>query len=185
MIKELLSETQGRMVKTVQALEMDLRSVRTGRASPALVMRVMVEYYGTPTPLNQLSVISAPEPNLLVVRPYDPSSLGAIERAILQADLGFNPSSDGRIIRIPVPRLTEERRREMVKRVSRRVEESRVALRNVRRDALADLREFKGEGLISEDDLSRGQDQLQELTDKYVAEAGDVGGRKEHDIMEI
>ncbi len=108
MIKELLSETQGRMAKTVHAFELDLRSVRTGRASPALVVRVMVDYYGTPTPLNQLSVISAPEPNLLVVRPYDPSSLGAIEKAILQADLGFNPSNDGRIIRIPVPRLTED-----------------------------------------------------------------------------
>jgi ribosome recycling factor len=185
MIKELLTETEGRMAKTVKAFELDLRSVRTGRASPALVVRVMVDYYGTPTPLNQLSVISAPEPNLLVVRPYDPSSLGAIEKAILQADLGFNPSNDGRIIRIPVPRLTEERRREMVKQVSRRAEESRVALRNVRRDALADMREYKSEGIISEDDLSRGQDQLQDLTDKYVAAVHDVGDRKEHDIMEI
>jgi len=185
MIKDLLSETDARMAKTVQALEMDLRSVRTGRASPALVDRVLVEYYGTPTPLLQLSVISAPEPNLLVIRPYDPSSLAAIERGILQADLGFNPSNDGRIIRIPIPRLTEERRKEMVKQVSRRVEESRVALRNIRRDTLADLREFKGEGLVSEDDFDRGQDQLQELTDKYVEQVGDVGDHKEHDIMAI
>lgn len=185
MIKELLTETEARMVKTVQALEMELRGVRTGRASPALVERVMVEYYGSATPLNQLSVISAPEPNLLVVRPYDPSSLNTIQKAIMQADLGFNPMNDGRIIRIPIPRLTEERRREMVKQVSRRVEESRVALRNIRRDALADMREYKSESLISEDDLSRGQDQLQQLTDKYVAKVGDVGDRKEHDIMEI
>jgi ribosome recycling factor len=185
MIQDLLKETEDRMVKTVQALELDLRSVRTGRASPALVDRVMVDYYGVATPLNQLSVISAPEPNLLVVRPYDPSSLGAIEKGIQQADLGFNPSNDGRIIRIPIPRLTEERRREMVKQVSRRVEESRVALRNVRRDALNEMREYEGEGLISEDELARGQDQLQELTDKYVEQVGEIGDRKEHDIMEI
>ncbi len=185
MIKDLLRETEDRMVKTVQALELDLRSVRTGRASPALVDRVLVDYYGTPTPLNQLSVISAPEPNLLVVRPYDPSSLGAIEKGIQQADLGFNPNNDGRLIRIPIPRLTEERRRDMAKQVSRRVEESRVALRNVRRDALNDMREYESEGLISEDDLSRGQEQLQDLTDKYVKEVGEVGDRKERDIMEI
>ena len=116
MIKDLLQETESRMLKTVEALETDLKSVRTGRASPALVERVLVEYYGTPTPLNQLAVISAPEPNLLVVRPYDPSSLSNIEKAIMQADLGLNPGNDGRIIRIPIPRLTEERRREMVKR---------------------------------------------------------------------
>jgi ribosome recycling factor len=185
MIKDLLAETTDRMMKTVQALELDLRSVRTGRASPALVDRVMVEYYGTPTPLNQLSVISAPEPHLLVVRPYDPSSLGAIEKGIQQADLGFNPNNDGRIIRIPIPRLTEERRRDMVKQVSRRIEESRVALRNVRRDALNEMREYESEGLISEDELTRGQDQLQELTDKYVDQVGGIGDRKEHDIMEI
>ncbi|MBN1246895.1 MAG: ribosome recycling factor [Anaerolineae bacterium] len=185
MIQDLLNETEDRMVKTVQALELDLRTVRTGRASPALVERVTVDYYGTATPLIQLAVISAPEPNLLVVRPYDPSSLGTIEKAIQQADLGFNPNNDGRIIRIPIPRLTEERRREMVKQVSRRVEESRVALRNVRRDALNEMREYESEGLISEDDLTRGQDKLQELTDKYVEQVGDIGDRKEHDIMEI
>lgn len=185
MIKELLQETESRMAKAVEALELDLRSVRTGRASPALIERVAVDYYGTPTPLNQLAVISAPEPNLLVVRPYDPASLGDIEKAIQQADLGLNPGNDGRIIRVPIPRLTEERRREMVKRVSRRAEEAKVALRNVRRDTLEEMREYENESLISEDDLARGQDQLQELTDKYVQKVDEVGEHKEHDIMEI
>jgi ribosome recycling factor len=185
MIKELLQETESRMDKTVESLELDLRSVRTGRASPALIERVLVDYYGSPTPLNQLAVISAPEPNLLVVRPFDATSLNDIEKAIQQADLGMNPGNDGRIIRVPIPRLTEERRREMVKRVSRRVEESKVALRNVRRDALEEMREYEGESLITEDDLTRGQEQLQELTDKYVQKVESVGERKEHDIMEI
>lgn len=185
MIQDLLKETEGRMVKAIQALEVDLRSVRTGRATPALVDRVMVDYYGTPTPLNQLSVISAPEPNLLVVRPYDPSSLSDIERGIQQADLGFNPQNDGRIIRIPIPRLTEERRKEMVKHVSRRLEESKVAIRNVRRDSLEEMREYEKESLISEDDLVRGQDNLQDLTDKYIEKIDEIGERKEKDIMEI
>jgi ribosome recycling factor len=185
MIQDLLKETESRMAKAVQALDVELRSVRTGRATPALVERVMVNYYGTATPLNQLAVISAPEPNLLVVRPYDPSSLGDIERAIQQADLGFNPNNDGRIIRIPIPRLNEERRKELVKMVNRRVEESKVAIRNIRRDALEEMREYESESLISEDDLMRGQDQLQELTDKYTEKVSQVGERKEQDIMEI
>lgn len=185
MIKESLQETESRMTKAIEALEVDLRTVRTGRASPALVERVIIDYYGTPTPLNQLAVISAPEPNLLVVRPYDPTSLSDIEKAIQQADLGLNPGNDGRIIRIPIPRLTEERRREMVKRVSRRVEEAKVALRNIRRDSLAEMREYESESLISEDDLARGQDQLQEVTDKYVQQVDEIGAHKERDIMEI
>ena len=185
MIKELLQETESRMTRTVKSLEAELRTVRTGRASPALVERVMVQYYGTPTPLNQLAVISAPEPNLLVVRPYDPSSLSDIEKGIMQADLGLNPNNDGRIIRIPIPRLTEERRREMVKVVNRRVEEAKVALRNIRRDALEEMREYESESLISEDDLTRGQDHLQDLTDKYVEAVEEAGERKEKDIMEI
>lgn len=185
MIKELLQETESRMVKTVEALDVDLRTVRTGRASPALVERVMVEYYGSPTPLNQLAVISAPESNLLVIRPFDPASLSNIEKAIMAADLGLNPGNDGRLIRVPIPRLTEERRREMVKRVSRRVEEAKVALRNVRRDALDELREYEAESLISEDELTRGQEQLQVMTDKYVGQMEEVGFRKEQDIMEI
>lgn len=185
MIKDLLLETEGRMKKTVQALEADLRAVRTGRASPALLERVMVEYYGTLTPLNQLAVISAPEPQLLTIRPYDPSSLGDIERAILKSDLGLTPSNDGKIIRLVIPSLTEERRMELVRLVNRRVEEAKVGLRNVRREALDDLREFEKEKLISEDDFYRGRDELQELIDRYSEEVDKVGERKSREVMEL
>ncbi len=185
MIEDLISETEERMTKTVEAVEEDLKAVRTGRASPALVERVMVEYYGTPTPLKQLAVISAPEPQLLLIRPYDPSSIRAIEKAILQADLGLNPNNDGRVIRIPIPRLTEERRREMVKLVKRRVEEGKVALRNIRRDTLEEMREYESEKLISEDDLHRGQDELQKVIDRFYQKVEELGKRKEREIMEI
>ncbi|HPD40792.1 MAG TPA: ribosome recycling factor, partial [Anaerolineae bacterium] len=174
MINDLLRETEGRMNKAIEALEEEFRGLRTGRATPALIERVMVDYYGTPTPLKQLAVISAPEPQLLLVRPYDPGSLSAIEKAILQADLGFNPNNDGRVVRVPIPRLTEERRREMVKQVKRRVEEARVALRNVRRDALNDLRDFEEEKLISEDELKRAQEDLQKLTDQMIKQVDEL-----------
>ena len=185
MIKELMSETEVRMDKTVEAMEEDFKSIRTGRASPALVERVMVEYYGMPTPLNQLAVISAPEPQLLLIRPYDTGSIAAIEKGVLQADLGLNPGNDGRVIRIPIPRLTEERRRDLVKVVKRRVEESKIALRNIRRDTLEELREYESEKLISEDDLKRGQDELQKIIDRFVEKVDEAGARKEQDIMEI
>lgn len=185
MIKGLIRETETRMQKTLNAMEEDFKSIRTGRASPALVERVMVEYYGASTPLNQLAVISAPEPQLLLIRPYDPSSIAAIEKGILQADLGLNPSSDGRLIRVPIPRLTEERRRDLVKVVKRRVEESKIALRNIRRDALEELRLYESEKLISEDDRKRGQDDLQKATDRFIEEVEQIGARKEQDIMEI
>ena len=185
MIKELMSETEVRMDKTVEAMEEDFKSIRTGRASPALVERVMVEYYGMPTPLNQLSVISAPEPQMLLIRPYDTGSIAAIEKGIMQADLGLNPGNDGRVIRIPIPRLTEERRRELVKVVKRRVEESKIALRNIRRDTLEELREYESEKLISEDDLKRGQDELQKIIDRFAEKVDEAGARKEQDIMEI
>jgi ribosome recycling factor len=185
MIKELLRETGNRMQKALQNLEADLKSVRTGRASPALLERVKVNYYGTATPLNQLAVISAPEPHLLVVRPYDPSSLGDIERGIQQADLGLNPNNDGRIIRVPIPRLTEERRRELVKQVNRRVEETKVTIRNIRRDGLEELREYEDESLISEDDFTRARDQLQDITDSHTEKAEEIAERKEQDIMQV
>ncbi|MGC9395303.1 MAG: ribosome recycling factor [Anaerolineae bacterium] len=185
MIKELMSETEVRMDKTVEAMEEDFKSIRTGRASPALVERVMVEYYGMPTPLNQLAVISAPEPQLLLIRPYDTGSIAAIEKGVMQADLGLNPGNDGRVIRIPIPRLTEERRRELVKVVKRRVEESKIALRNIRRDTLEELREYESEKLISEDDLKRGQDELQKIIDRFAEKVDEAGARKEQDIMQI
>jgi len=180
-----MSETEVRMDKTVEAMEEDFKSIRTGRASPALVERVMVEYYGMPTPLNQLAVIAAPEPQLLLIRPYDTGSIAAIEKGVMQADLGLNPANDGRVVRIPIPRLTEERRRDLVKVVKRRVEESKIALRNIRRDTLEELREYESEKLISEDDLKRGQDELQKIIDRFTEKVDEAGARKEQDIMEI
>ena len=172
------------MHSALDALKGDLRTIRTGRASPALLERVMVDYYGQPTPLNQLAVISAPEPSLLVVRPYDPESLEEVERAILKSDVGLTPSNDGRIIRLPVPRLTEERRKDLAKMVRQRVEEGKVSLRNIRRDALGDLREFEKEGLISEDEFYRAKDKLQDLIDNYTEQMEDISARKQKEIME-
>jgi ribosome recycling factor len=183
-IDELMLETEVRMRKSLAALEGDLRTIRTGRASPALVERVMVEYYGTPTPLNQLAVISAPEPQLLTIRPYDPSSLDEIERAIRKSDLGLTPGNDGKIIRLVIPNLTEERRLEMVRLVNRRVEEAKVALRNVRRESLDDLREFEKEKVISEDEFYRARDDLQDLIDKYTKQIEEIGERKTKEVME-
>lgn len=172
------------MRQATEALKSNLRTIRTGRASPALLERVMVDYYGQPTPLNQLAVISAPEPSLLVVRPYDPESLDEVERAILRSDVGLTPSNDGRIIRLPVPRLTEERRQELAKLVRQRVEEGKVALRNIRRDALEDLREFEKEKLVSEDEFYRSKDKLQDLTDRYAEQMDEISARKQREIME-
>jgi len=185
MIDEVLGELRERMEKSVEALQVDLMAIRTGRASPALVERLPVEYYGTPTPLNQMASIAAPEPRLLVIRPWDPSSLRDIERAILGSDLGLTPMNDGMLIRLSIPRLTEERRRELVKVVSRRVEEARVAVRNLRRDALQDLKEFEKEKMISEDEFFRGKDKVQELTDEFVEKIDEIGQRKEEEVMEI
>jgi ribosome recycling factor len=184
MIKELLREIEAQMRKAIEVLRVDLRAIRTGRASPALVERVMVEYYGTSTPLNQLAVISAPEPQLLTVRPYDPGSLGDIERAILKSELGLTPSNDGRIIRLPIPRLTEERRRELAKLVRQRIEEGKVALRNIRREALDDLREFEKEKLVPKDDFYRGKDDLQDLTDRYTKQMDEISAHKQQEILE-
>ena len=184
MYQELLRETEKRMLKAVEVLKADLRTIRTGRASPALLERVMVDYYGHATPLNQLAVISAPEPTLLVVRPYDPGSLEEIERGILKSDVGLTPSNDGRIIRLPIPRLTEERRQEFAKMVRQRVEEGKVALRNVRRDTLEDLREFEKEKLFSEDEFYRGKEKLQELIDHYIEQMEEISARKQREIME-
>ena len=184
MINELQQETESRMKKSVEALENDLRTIRTGRASPAQVERVVVDYYDTPTPLNQLAVIGAPEPQLLTIRPYDPTSIGDIERAIQTSDLGLTPSNDGKLIRLAIPSLTEERRKELVRVVQQRVEEAKIALRNIRREALDDLREFEKEKIISEDDFYRGRDDLQTLIDKYNEQMEETGKRKARDVME-
>ncbi len=185
MIDDVLSEVRDRMEKSVAALNLDLQAIRTGRASPALVERLLVEYYGTQTPLNQMASIGVPEPRMLLIRPWDPSALAAIERAILTSDLGLTPQNDGKIIRLLIPRLTEERRRELVRVVGRRTEEARVAIRNNRRDGLEDLRELESEKLIPEDDFYRGRDELQTLTDEYIEKVNEIGKRKEAEVMEI
>lgn len=185
MIEDIMRETEERMDKAVKALRSDLATIRTGRASPALVERLPVEYYGTPTPLNQLAAISAPEPRLLVIRPWDPKSLSSIERAILKSDLGLTPINDGKLIRLAIPQLTEERRRELIKVVGKRVEEARIAIRNCRRDGLRDLRGLEKEKLISEDDYYHGKDEMQELTDRFIKEIDKIRRGKEKEIIEI
>lgn len=184
-VEETLKTTEEKMQKASAALQASLVTIRTGRASPALVEHLKVEYYGTTVPLNQIATISAPEPRLLVIRPWDANALPAIERAILKSDLGLTPNNDGKIIRLPIPRLTEERRVELAKLVARRVEESRVAIRNCRRDGLEELRELEKEKLISEDEFFEARDRLQELTDKYNQIVAEIGEAKEKEIMEI
>jgi ribosome recycling factor len=184
-IKEALKEAEMRMKASVQALEDDLSGIRTGRATPALVDRLTVEYYGTPTPLRQLATFSVPEPRQIMIKPFDPSSIKDIERAILASDLGLTPGNDGKAIRLNLPPLTEDRRKELVRVVQGRVEEGRVALRNIRRDTIKDMREFENEKLISEDDLKRGEDDMQKLIDEYVEKMNEVGKTKEEEILEV
>jgi len=185
MIKKVLSEAEERMKKATEALQADLRGIRTGRASPALVERLRVNYYGTLTNLAELAAIAAPEPQLLTIRPWDPSALKEIERAILQSDLGLTPTSDGKIIRLAVPPLTEERRRELSKVVDKRVEEARVAVRNCRRDGLEQLKKLEKDKQISEDEFFAAKEDLQKLTDKYIEQVDRIGAAKEQEIMEL
>jgi ribosome recycling factor len=185
MLKEVHNEAEERMKGALEALEEDLSGIRTGRASPALVERLSVEYYGMPTPLMQLATISVPESRMLMIRPFDATSLKAIERSLMASDLGLTPNNDGKVIRLNLPPLTEERRRDLVKLVHNRLEEARVAMRNIRRDTIKDLREFEAEKLISEDELEEGEKNLQELTNKYIEYVNEVGVRKEKEIMEV
>lgn len=185
MIKDTLTEAETRMKGAIQSLEYDLAGIRTGRASPALIERLTVEYYGVPTPLMQLANITVPESRTLMVRPFDASTIKDIERAILASDLGLTPNSDGKVIRLNIPILTEQRRRDLVKVVHNRVEEARVAVRNVRRDLIKALREFEDEKLISEDDLKKGEEELQKITDRMIEEIDAIGQRKEKEIMEV
>jgi ribosome recycling factor len=185
MIRDLMKETKARMDGALNSLAGDLAAFRTGRANPHLVDRIVVEYYGTDVPLNQMAVISVPEAQQIAIRPYDAGSIPAIERAILKSDLGIMPNNDGKIVRLNIPRLTEERRRDLSRLVGRRVEEAKVAVRNVRRDALNDLREFEKEKMITEDDLHRGIDDLNDLTEDYIKKVDDIGDQKEAEIMEV
>jgi ribosome recycling factor len=185
MLNDVYKDARTRMKGAIQALEDDLAGIRTGRAHPALVEKLMVEYYGMPTPLVQLASISVPEPRSLMIRPFDGSTLRDIERSIMTSDLGLTPNNDGKVIRLNLPMLTEERRRELVKIVNNRIEEARVAVRNVRRDSIKDLREFEQEKMITEDDLKRGEDELQKITDEYNESITEIGERKEKEILEV
>ncbi len=185
MIEDVIAEARGRMEKAIEHLQTDLTSVRTGRASPSLVERLPVEQYGTEMPLNQLATIAAPEARLLTISPWDKGSLGAIEKAIRKSTLGLNPSNDGTVIRIAIPPLTEERRRAMVKIVHDKVEQGRIAIRNIRRDAMSQAREFRDEKMISDDDERRAEAQIQDLTNKFVAQADQLGKAKEQDVMAV
>jgi ribosome recycling factor len=184
-IKDILSDAESRMRSAIQVLHDDLAAIRTGRASPSLVEKLPIEYYGTPTPLMQLASISVPEPRTLTIKPFDGTTLKAIERAILTSELGLNPNNDGKVIHLNLPPLNEERRRDLVKHVHHRLEEARVAIRNIRRDSHNDMRDFEKEKLISEDELERGEAELQKLTDRYVEEVSDHGKKKEFEIMEV
>jgi len=184
MLKEIYKESEARMKSAIQSLEEDLAGIRTGRAHPALVERLTVEYYGSPTPLIQLASVSVPEPRSLLIRPFDASTLKDIERSIQVSDLGLTPNNDGKSIRLNLPPLTEERRRDLVKLVHSRVEDGRISIRNIRRDSIKDLREFEKEKMISEDELKRGEDDIQKLTDKYIEEIDKIGEQKEQEILE-
>ena len=185
MLDDLLQDSKRRMERSVEATKSEFSTVRTGRASASLLDRIQVEYYGTRTPLNQLATISVPEPRMLVVTPFDKSSIKEIERAIRESDLGVNPSNDGRIIRLPLPALTEERRRELVKVVRGLAEDGRVAVRNVRRDALHHTKDLEREGEAGADDVRRAEDRVQKLTDEYVHQIDAALKHKEEEILEV
>ena len=185
MIDELLDDAKERMTKSLESASHEFATVRTGRASPALLDRINVDYYGAVTPLRQLATISAPEARLLTVQPYDKASIKAIEKAINESDIGLHPSNDGAIVRLVVPELTEERRRELVKVVRHLAEEGRVAIRNVRRDVMHDLRELKEEGEAGSDDEHRAEVELQKVTDGRIAELDELLKHKEAEILEV
>jgi ribosome recycling factor len=185
MINETLADADSRMAKSLEALHRDLNTIRTGRASPALLDRVSVEYYGTPTPLSQMSNISAPEARLLVIQPWDKGVIPDIERAIQKSDIGITPSSDGVVIRLAIPQLTEDRRKQLVKQVHGQVEDAKIAIRNVRRDSMSGVRELMSSKMISEDDQRRAEQRLDELTKKFVDEAEKIGKAKEHEVLEV
>ena len=185
MTAEILKDAETRMRKAMDALHNNLATIRTGRATPALLDRIHVDYYGTSTPLNQLAGVSAPEARMLVIQPWDRGSMGLIEKAIMQSDLGLTPNNDGQVIRINIPALTEERRKQLVKVVHQTVEESKIAVRNIRRDAVSQLRKQLNDKAISEDEERRSQDEMQKLTDRFVAEIDKLLAAKEQEIMTV
>lgn len=185
MTTEIKKQAQTKMDKAIQVLKKDLAAIRAGRANPALLDKVVVEYYGADTPLNQVANISTPDPRSLVVQPWDPSVLADVERAIINSDLGLTPNNDGKVIRITIPMLTEERRNELIKVVKKTGEESKVAIRNIRREANDELKKLGKEGEITEDESRRGQDEIQKMTDRYIKEVDQVIRQKEKEMLEI
>jgi ribosome recycling factor len=185
MIDPILRDAEQKMAKSVDHFGSELSTIRTGRANPALIDKVMVPYYGTPTPLNQLAQISAPEPRLLVVQVYDKSQIGAVEKALRTGEQGLNPASDGNVIRVPIPPLTEERRREFVKLVRQKAEESRIAIRNVRRDEIHRIDQMQKAGEVTEDDSKRAHARLQKITEGQIEKVDALAGRKETEVMEV
>ncbi len=185
MMEDLIQDAVRRMDKSVETAQHEFNSIRTGRASAALLDHVRVEYYGTPTPLNQLATINVPEPRMLTVQPFDPTSVKTIEKAIMESDLGLTPSNDGKIIRLPIPQLTEERRKDLVKVVRQRAEDGKVAVRNVRRDVMHHLQELVRSGEVGDDDERRAEERVQKLTDEHIHQVDELLKRKEAEILEV
>jgi len=185
MVNDILWNIEKKMKTIIEVLKQELATIRTGHATPALIEHIKVEYAGVPTPLNQIAGISAPEARLLVIQPWDPGSIKSIEQAILKSDLGLNPSTDGRVIRLNIPPLSEERRQELIKVVRKRAEERRIAIRNLRRDAMGELKKLEKNKDISQDEHKRTLDQLQKLTDSFIADIEQIGQDKEVELMEV
>ena len=185
MINDVVLDTKDKMDKTVQFLQQEMTGLRTGKANPALVENITVDYYGTPTRLRDISNISTPEPRLIVINPFDPSSLGLIEKAIVAANIGITPMNDGRLIRVPIPELSEERRKEMVKMAGRITEDQRISVRNIRRDSNEQIKALQKNGDITEDDRDNALDQIQKSTDKHIKKMDEMLTTKEKDIMEV
>ncbi|MGI6491712.1 MAG: ribosome recycling factor [Peptococcaceae bacterium] len=185
MVKELMKEAEGNMKKSIEVVQREFASLRAGRATPALLDKIMVNYYGTPTPVNQLANISVPEARLLVIQPWDKGVLHDLEKAIMKSDLGINPTNDGTVIRLAIPQLTQERRLDLMKVIKKKAEEGRVAIRNIRRDANDQLKALQKEGMISEDELKRSQDDVQKMTDRFIKEVDRILSVKEQEIMQV
>lgn len=185
MVKEIFQTQEERMKKSVEALKRDYASLRAGRATPALLDRVSVDYYGTPTPVNQVANVSVPEPRMITIQPWDKAMLPDIEKAIMKSDLGLNPNSDGSVIRLSIPQLTQERRAELAKTIHKKAEEAKVSVRNIRRDANDAIKKLEKEKAITEDENKKSQDEIQKLIDQYIKEIDRVMAAKEKEIMEV
>jgi len=185
MIRDTMADAEERMSKAMDALRHHLNTIRTGRASPALLERIVVEYYGSPTPLNQVAGVTAPEARTLVIQPWERNMLGVIEKAIMKSDIGLNPNNDGTVIRLNIPPLNEERRKQLVKQVHQQVEDAKVSVRNVRRDAITSIHKLTSDKSISEDDERRANHQLDELAKRFTDEADKIGKAKEHEVLEV